>query len=137
MTKESGGKVQYRCRADDEKHSYVQMVFTSVSRPILYFFTEPIVTAFSLWVGVLWGTVFLAIVAVPQSFTYAYGWTAEQGSLVLLILAVGGCCGWLLNLIQERWYEKAWKKHNGDPPPETRLYMCAVGAMMVPVGLIW
>ncbi|PWN19317.1 MFS general substrate transporter [Microstroma glucosiphilum] len=137
MTKESGGKVQYRCRADDEKHSYTQMIFTSVSRPVLYFFTEPIVTAFSLWVGVLWGTVFLAIVAVPQSFTYAYGWTSEEGSLVLLILAVGGCCGWLLNLIQERWYEQAWKKHNGEPPPETRLYMCAVGALMVPVGLIW
>ncbi|CAO1615035.1 unnamed protein product [Parajaminaea phylloscopi] len=137
MTKECGGKVVYRCKADDERRSVGQMVKTSITRPILYLCTEPIVISFSLWIGLLWGAIFMCVGAVPISFTYAYGWTPEQGSLVLLILPVGGFLGWLLNFIQERLYSKAWHRHNGQPPPETRLYLPAAGAVAVPVGLFW
>lgn len=79
----------------------------------------------------------MCVSAVPISFNSAYGWTPEQGALVLLSLAVGGFLGWLLNFIQESFYSKAWHLHHGQPPPETRLYMPAVGAIMAPVGLFW
>lgn len=75
--------------------------------------------------------------AIPIAFDYAYGWSSQQASIVLLILTVGGCVGWLFNLWQERMYERAWRKHNGEPPAEARLYACSIGAIMVPVGLLW
>lgn len=61
MTKACNGRVQYRCRADDEKLSIWQMIVTSVSRPLIYLLTEPIVMAFSLWIGVLWACIFLSV----------------------------------------------------------------------------
>lgn len=54
MTKECGGSVVYRCRADDEKLSILQMIKTSVSRPLFYLTTEAIVISFSLWIAMLW-----------------------------------------------------------------------------------
>lgn len=166
MTKECGGKTVYRCRADDEKLSVLQMVKTSVSRPLIYLCTEPIVTSFALWIALLWASVFMSVSrgsaayerqhrtdqppllarslrslaqvgSIPIAFGDAYGWTPQQGSLVLLILSVGGCLGWLLNLVQERLYNRAWSRHHGEPPPEARLYLPSVGAVMVPIGLFW
>lgn len=137
MTKDTGGKIVYRCRADDERRSISQMIVTSVTRPLLYLLTEPIVTAFALWIGFLWATVFLSIQSIPISFGEAYGWTSQQSSFVLLVLGVGGFIGWLMNLWQEKLYERDWKKYNGDPPPESRLYLPCVGGVMVPIGLFW
>lgn len=135
MTKECGGSVTYRCRADDEKMSVPQMIKTSVSRPLIYLTSEPIVTSFSLWVGFLWGTVFASIGAVPIAFGAAYNWTAQQSSIVLVTLALGACFGWVLNLWQERIYARAVQKYNGSPPPEVRMYSCCIGAVVVPIGL--
>lgn len=137
MRKECGNEIQYRCRADDEKLSVAQMVKTSTTRPLIYLFTEPIVMSFTLWIAMLWGTIFMSVGAIPIAFNEAYGWTTQQGSLVLLILAVGGCLGWLLNLLQERLYDRAWHRHHGQPPPEARLYLPAFGAVVVPAGLFW
>lgn len=137
MTKECGGKIIYRCRADDEKTSVAEMVKTSISRPLVFLTTEPIVTSFSLWIGTLWGTTFLSIAAVPIAFGEAYGWSQEQASIVLLILAAGGALGWIINLWQEYMYQRAVQKYNGEPPPEVRLYSSCIGAVLVPVGLFW
>lgn len=135
MTKETNGRVVYRCRADDEKTSVLQMIKTSVSRPIIYLTTEPIVMYFGVWIGFLWSTVFLSIGAVPIAFGTAYGWTQQQSSIVLLVLALGGCLGLVLNFWQEAVYARAVQRYNGEPPPEIRLYSCCIGAVIVPIGL--
>lgn len=137
MTRESNGIKVFRCAADDERISIPQMIKTSVSRPLIYLSTEPIVISFALWIAMLWATIFMSIGSVSIAFGDAYGWTAQQSSLVLLILSVGGTLGWLLNFWQERLYDRAWKRCNGEPPAEARLHLPSAGAIMVPVGLFW
>lgn len=137
MTREGDGQVVYRCRADDERISVGQMIRISASRPILYLLTEPIVTAFATWMAFLWACVFLSFQAIPIAFSDAYGWTPQQGSYVLAILAVGAACGWSMSFYQDFLYDKTWRKHDGKPPPEARLYMPCVGGALVPIGLFW
>ena len=45
--------------------SFLAKMKTSVSRPLLFLTTEPIVTAFSLWCGTLWGVLFIFYVSIP------------------------------------------------------------------------
>ncbi|CAO1638793.1 unnamed protein product [Sympodiomycopsis kandeliae] len=136
MTAECEGRTVYRCRADDERTTVAQMVMTSISRPVIYLTTEPVVISFALWIATIWATAFLSIAAIPIAFKYAYNWTAQQSSLLLLTLSVGGVLGFILNLWQDRLYQRAVIKYNGNPPPEIRLYSCCIGAFLVPIGLL-
>ena len=134
LTKETGKL--HRCRADDERSSFGVMLSTSLTRPFLYLTTEPIVCAFSLWVAVAWGLIYLSLPSVPIAFGLAYGYSEQQSTLVLLGIAVGGIIGWLANFHQERLYKRAASRSpSGKPPPEARLYYACVGALLYPGGL--
>jgi hypothetical protein len=134
LTKETGKL--HRCRADDERSSFGVMLTTSLTRPFLYLTTEPIVLAFSLWVSLAWGLIFLSLSSVPIAFGQAYGFTEQQSTLVLMGLAVGGLIGWLANFHQEKLYKSvASKSPGGKPPPEARLYYSCLGAVLFPGGL--
>ena len=49
LTKETGKL--HRCRADDERQSFLVMVKVSLMRPLQYILLEPVVLSFSLWIG--------------------------------------------------------------------------------------
>ncbi|KDN37818.1 MFS general substrate transporter [Tilletiaria anomala UBC 951] len=129
------GYMTYRCRADDERGSFMTMARTSLSRPFVYLLTEPVCLVFSLWVAVAWGTVFLSLTSVPVAFREAYGFTNAQSSLVLLGIAPGSILGWALNFHQDRLYAKAAAKNGGKAPPEARLYYPCIGGLVFPAGL--
>lgn len=54
LRKETGDE-RYRCRADAERASVGVLVRQSLSRPIVFLITEPIVTVLALWFGFAWG----------------------------------------------------------------------------------
>ncbi|EPQ30522.1 uncharacterized protein PFL1_02048 [Pseudozyma flocculosa PF-1] len=132
LTKETGKL--HRCRADDERLSVAIMIRISLVRPFQYLLLEPTVLSFSLWIGFLWGLIFISLEAVPIVFA-EYGWDATEQSLVLLTLTLGGALGYGFNFHQERLYARQTKKYGGKPPPEARLYYACAGAVVVPVGL--
>lgn len=132
LTKETGRL--HKCRADDERQSFLIMVKVSLFRPMQYLILEPVVLSFSLWIGFLWGIIFISLEAVPIVFS-GYGWNSEQQHMALLTIAVGGVIGYFANFHQEKLYAAAARKHGGKPPPEARLYYASVGAVLVPIGL--
>jgi len=71
-----GGQI-YRTAADDERASFSIMVRTSLTRPFIYLFTEPVILALSAWVGMAWATIFLLLSSVPIVFR-EYGWSQPQ-----------------------------------------------------------
>lgn len=50
------GDLRYQCKADAERASVGTLVKQSLSRPIVFLVTEPIVTMLALWFGFAWGT---------------------------------------------------------------------------------
>ena len=118
--------------------SFLAKMKTSVSRPLLFLTTEPIVTAFSLWCGTLWGVLFIFYVSIPISFDDTYHFSIGQRGTVLSTAIVGAIIGFGLARIQDRLYDRdAARSEDGRPPPESRLYMACVGAVAVPVALLW
>ncbi|SAM81909.1 related to TPO1-Vacuolar polyamine-H+ antiporter [Ustilago bromivora] len=124
----------HKCRADDERLNFLVMVKVSLIRPMQYLVCEPVVLSFALWIGFLWGIIFISLEAIPIVFA-GYGWDLEQQHLALLTIAVGGTIGYLLNFHQEKLYAAAAHKYGGKPPPEARLYYAAAGAVLAPIGL--
>jgi MFS family permease len=135
MTEDDANGQVYKCSADDDKVDFITAVKVSLSRPAWWLISEPIVTFFSLWIGFLWGTIFLLLESVPIVFD-VYGWTESQKSLVLLNLGVGALIGWAFNFHQEKLYARAAAKAAPNkPPPEARLYWACVGGILTPIGM--
>lgn len=124
----------HKCRADDERPSFAVMVKVSLFRPMQYLLFEPVVTSFALWIGFLWGIIFISLEAIPIVFA-SYGWNSEQQHAALFTIAVGGLIGYIANFHQEKLYAATARKHGGKPPPEARLYYASAGAILAPVGL--
>lgn len=131
LTAETG--LLHKCRADDERQSFLIMVRVSLFRPMQYLISEPIVLSFTLWIGFLWGVLFICLEAVPIVFS-GYGWNSEQQHLALLTIAVGGFIGYAANIHQEKLYAAKARKCGGKPPPEARLYYAAAGGILAPIG---
>lgn len=53
--REDTGDDRYQCRSDAERASVGTLIRQSLSRPIVFLTTEPIVTTLALWFGFAWG----------------------------------------------------------------------------------
>lgn len=54
-----GGKIRWKCRADEERESLAIVISVSLTRPFRLLFTEPVVFWFSMWVSFGWGVLYL------------------------------------------------------------------------------
>lgn len=120
LTKKTG--VLHTTEDDQVRRNPILMASQNLGRPIVFFFTEPIVAFLALWIGFLWGVVFLSLDAVSETFK-PYGWTSPQINTVLLSIGVGGFLGFLSNLHQAHIYARhVAQSPDGKTVPETRLY---------------
>ncbi|PWN52608.1 MFS general substrate transporter [Violaceomyces palustris] len=129
MLRKETGDQRYRARAEDETASIPTLIRNSLTRPIIYLFTEPIVTSFSLWIAFVWGFMYMLLESVglvAGLHNYGPGITG----LLFLSIVVAGIVGNLINPIQEKLYEKNVSKKG----PEARLYLAGVGAFLFPIG---
>lgn len=101
-----------------------------MTRPCVFFFTEPIVATLALWVGFLWGVVFLSLEGIPIAME-PYGWIEPKRTSFLALMALGASFGLAWQPISLRSYRRAKKKNqNLPPPPEVRLTWCTIAACM-------
>jgi hypothetical protein len=99
---------------------------------------EPIVLLLSIYVAILFGTLYMLFGAYPVVFQLERGWSAGKGGLAFLGVAVGMISAiptiGLINI----WYMKVTKRFGNEPvPPEYRLPGCMLGGICVPVGMFW
>ncbi|BGP05970.1 hypothetical protein JCM10049v2_001789 [Rhodotorula toruloides] len=115
--------------------SMLDAVKLSLSRPLLYLFTEPIVASLALWVGFAWGVVFLLVGSIAHVFERTYAFSQGQGGTVLICGFIGAFVSYILHLtVQEPLYRKALAKGNGKAKPEVRLYSAAIGGILFSAG---
>lgn len=104
-------------------------------RPCIFFFTEPIVATLALWVGFLWGVVFLSLEGIPIAME-PYGWIEPKRTSFLALMALGATLGLAWQPISLRFYKRAKRNnHNLPPPPEVRLHWCTIAALMTCASL--
>ncbi|KAL4914945.1 major facilitator superfamily domain-containing protein [Aspergillus aurantiobrunneus] len=132
------GKV-YRSKIDIEqgKTSLGEAFKTALSRPWILLFREPIVFLLSLYMAIVYGTLYMLFAAYPIVFQGTRGWNQGIGALPFLGIMVGMMFAVVYSIWDNKRYVRAQDEHGGFAPPEARLPPCMVASVTIPVGLFW
>ncbi|KAG9854915.1 MFS general substrate transporter, partial [Aureobasidium melanogenum] len=132
------GKV-YRSKGDvDQGPTTFSKVFkTSLLRPWVLLFREPIVLLLSIYMAIIYGTLYMLFAAFPIVYQENRGWSPGIGGLAFLGVAVGMIGAVIYSIWDNKRYVKVSDAHDGFAPPEARLPPCILGGILLPVGLFW
>ncbi|ROW15670.1 hypothetical protein VPNG_02144 [Cytospora leucostoma] len=133
------GKV-YMSEADTigERVTIGQAFGTALSRPWQLLFMEPIVLLFSIYMAIIYGTLYMLFDAFPICFEQVRGWSAGISGLAFLGIAVGMLGAVAYSIWDNKRYVAAMKASpTGFAPPEARLPPAMLGSVCMPIGLFW
>ncbi|KAF2145439.1 uncharacterized protein K452DRAFT_315686 [Aplosporella prunicola CBS 121167] len=111
---------------------------TSLSRPWILLFMEPIVLLLSIYMAIVYGTLYMLFGAFPIVYEQSRGWSAGISSLAFLGVAIGMVASVLyIIFFDNKRYAKVSEENGGFAPAETRLHPAIIGGISLPIGLIW
>ncbi|KAH8425232.1 MFS transporter [Aspergillus melleus] len=117
--------------------SLSQAFKTSLSRPWILLFKEPIVLLLSIYMAIIYGTLYMLFAAFPIVYQQNRGWSQGISGLAFLGILIGMLCALAFTIYDNKRYIDVQAKHNGFAPPEARLPPCMIASIAVPVGLFW
>lgn len=133
------GKV-YKSRMDAEQGvvTAAHAFKTSLSRPWILLFTEPIVLLLSIYMAIIYGTLYMLFAAFPIVYQEGRGWSQGIGGLAFIGVMVGMLGAVTYAIFDNKRYIRAGDKDpSGFAPPEARLPVCMIGGIAIPIGLFW
>ncbi|KAJ3164296.1 MFS siderochrome iron transporter 1 [Geranomyces variabilis] len=126
----------YKSKYDGAKPlRFGKLMKTSLSRPWVLLFREPIVFILSIYLAIVYMTLYLMFGAFPIVFQRGRHWSSGIGGLAFVGIALGMMVAVTYVLIDNKRYIALNK--DGRAPPEARLPPAIVGACSIPVGLFW
>lgn len=114
-----------------------EQVKTTLLRPWVLLFREPIVLLTSIYLAIVYGTLYLLFAAFPIVFQLNRGWSPGVGGLAFVGVAVGMVAAVGYAMLDNRRYTRVAEAHGGAAPPEARLPPAILGSVLLPVGLFW
>lgn len=132
------GKV-YRSKLDIERGPVPmsRTLKTALSRPWILLFNEPIVMMFSIYMSIIYGTLYMLFAAFPIVFQEGRGWSEGVGGLAFLGILVGMVLAVIYTFPENMRYAKKCSETTDRLPPEIRLPPSMVGGIALPIGLFW
>ncbi|KAJ5180563.1 hypothetical protein N7492_003773 [Penicillium capsulatum] len=108
----------------------------SIVRPTKMLFLSPIVFLLSLYVGVIYGYVYLLFTTISSVFEEQYGFSQGAVGLAYLGIGVGSIFGLLfLGTSSDRLLNFLAARNNGVKKPEYRLPPMIAGGVCIPISL--
>lgn len=114
-----------------------QALKTSLSRPWILLLKEPIVFLLSIYMAIIYGTLYMLFSAFPIVYEGHRGWSQGITGLSFLGVMVGMLGAVAYSIWDNKRYMRAADKEGGFAPPEARLPPCLIGSIALPVGLFW
>lgn len=137
LSKMTGKVYKSKGEIQNGSTSIAEVFKTSLSRPWILLFKEPIVLLLSIYMAIIYGTLYMCFGAFPIVYQQGRGWSPGIGGLAFLGVAVGMLLAVGYAIWDNKRYVGISDKHKGFAPPEARLPLCMVGSVAVPIGLFW
>ncbi|RAL07017.1 MFS transporter [Aspergillus homomorphus CBS 101889] len=116
------------------KNSIVQ----SIVRPLKMLFLSPIVALFSMYIGIVFGYLYLLFTTITHIYETTYHFSQGNTGLVYIGVGVGAAIGMVIfGALSDRIQIQLTAKNNGQSEPEFRLPLLIPGSILVPIGLFW
>jgi hypothetical protein len=115
-----------------------QELSVSFTRPWILLFREPIVLLASLYISIVYGTLYMFFAGFPIVFQVTRGWSQGAAGLPFVGVAIGVCLATLAAGVDNKRYVRLCAAANaeGRPvEPEARLGTAMAGSIILPIGL--
>jgi multidrug resistance protein len=134
------GKV-YMSRGDIDQGTITlgEAFSTGLKRPWILLFCEPIVLILSIYMAIIYGTLYMLFGAFPIVYRLGYGWNEGISGLPFIGVAIGmiAALAYTIFYDNKRYLRCIEKSGTGFATPEDRLPPAMVGAITLPIGLFW
>ncbi|PWY76281.1 MFS general substrate transporter [Aspergillus heteromorphus CBS 117.55] len=136
MRKETGDP-RWWCRYD-QRASLNELLKTNLGRPFVMAVTEPICIFWNVYIGLVYGILYLCFTAYPIVFRDIRGWSL--GISGLAFLGIGTGC--VITISSEPLIRRFINLHTpdpatGKPPPEAMVAFVCICAFLIPAGELW
>lgn len=133
----STGNTELHTEFDIPNRTFASHVGTAFKRPFILLFTQPIVQVLALYIGYVYGVLYLVLSSFPLVWKNLYNEEPGIAGLNYISLGLGFFIG---TQIAARFADKIYKnlraKNNNEGKSEFRVPLMFPGAAMVPVGLL-
>ncbi|TWU70638.1 hypothetical protein ED733_000411 [Metarhizium rileyi] len=137
LSKMTGKHYVSKLDHDRGKVTFAESFKTALSRPWILLFKEPIVLLLSIYMAIVYGTLYMLFAAFPIVYQQHRGWNQGVGGLAFLGIMVGMLAAVAFIIPMNSLYIAAQRKNGGHAPPEARLHVTLVGSVALPIGLFW
>ncbi|KAG1790796.1 major facilitator superfamily domain-containing protein [Suillus plorans] len=135
--RESTGDSKFYAPLDRREGSLASAILVSCHTPFQLLLCDRMALLLDSWNALILGILYLAFQAFPIIFGDIHGFNMQTTGLAFIGIGLGMLSAISTQPLWNRLYARETAKYNGDPPPEMRLIMGQVGAILVPVGLFW
>lgn len=137
LSKITGKAYRSKVDIDQGKVSLKEAFKLALSRPWILLFCEPIVFLLSLYMAIIYGTLYMMFAAFPIVYQQGRGWNQGIGGLAFLGIMVGMLIAVVYTLWDNKRFIKVQVAHEGFAPPEARLPPTLIASIAIPIGLFW
>jgi multidrug resistance protein len=121
---------------DNPSRSLASHIGTAFKRPFILLFTQPIVQVLALYIGYVYGTLYLVLASFPRVWAELYHQPLGTSGLNYISLGLGFFLGTQIAAkFADRIYKSLKAKNNDKGRSEFRVPLMVPGAIMVPIGL--
>ncbi|KAF2002805.1 MFS general substrate transporter [Amniculicola lignicola CBS 123094] len=139
LSKHTGRVYMPKGDIDQAKVTLGEAFSTGLKRPWVLLFTEPIVLLLSLYMAIIYGTLYLLFGAYPIVYRQGFGWNEGVGGLPFIGVAIGMLAAVAYTMFYDnpRYVKCVESSGKGFATPEDRLPSAIVGGITLPIGLFW
>lgn len=137
LSKITGKVYKSKMEIEHGKKTVAQEFKTALSRPWILLFREPIVLLLSIYMAIIYGTLYMMFAAFPIVFQQQRGWSPGIGGLAFIGVMIGMIFAVVYSIWDNKRYQRVEREHNGKATPETRLPPAMLGSVFLPIGLFW
>ncbi|EAW08784.1 MFS transporter [Aspergillus clavatus NRRL 1] len=115
------------------KLSFMEIVRTSLIRPVTMILTEPVLDLMCMYIVLIYAMLYAFFFAFPVIFGELYGYNDGQIGLMFIPILIGAGFSLLTTPLVEKQFRRIC--HKRDPTPEDRLIGALIGAPFIPIAL--
>ncbi|KAF2723576.1 MFS general substrate transporter [Polychaeton citri CBS 116435] len=130
------GNTELHTTFDNPNRKFIAHLSTALVRPVRMLTTQPIVIVLALYIGYVYGVLYLVLASFPVLWQSKYGEGPAIGGLNYISLGVGFFVGTQIAAkVNDRVYKKLKAENDGMGRSEFRVPLMVPGSILVPVGL--
>ncbi|KAJ5183947.1 MFS multidrug transporter [Penicillium capsulatum] len=124
-------------KAKEHRVDFKDIAIRYILRPFMMLVREPILLLITLYMGFIYGFLYLCFEAYPIAFQQERGWNEGVGALPFLEILCGVLIGCVIIICFSLTRYRRILKRTGRVNPEERLIPMIVGGFLLPIGMFW